>query len=68
MKCKCCGRKQELRFGICFDCADAESVIVEGVTMRDKEVPKKDGLSKSLSKLHYILKNFGVIKDDPGIS
>lgn len=36
MKCKSCGRKKELRFGHCFQCADIESVIVSGVNMYDK--------------------------------
>jgi hypothetical protein len=61
--CKCCGRNLELRFGVCFDCADAESVIVEGVDMWDKEIPKIEGLSTSLSKLQYILKKFGITKN-----
>jgi hypothetical protein len=61
--CKCCGRNLELRFGVCFDCADAESVIVEGVDMCDKEIPKIEGLSTSLSKLQYILKKFGITKN-----
>jgi hypothetical protein len=61
--CNCCGRNLELRFGVCFDCADAESVIVEGVDMWDKEIPKIEGLSTSLSKLQYILKKFGITKN-----
>ena len=61
--CKCCGRNLELRLGVCFDCADAESVIVEGVDMWDKEIPKIEGLSTSLSKLQYILKKFGITKN-----
>jgi hypothetical protein len=61
--CKCCGCNLELRFGVCFDCADAESVIVEGVDMWDKEIPKIEGLSTSLSKLQYILKKFGITKN-----
>jgi hypothetical protein len=62
-KCKCCEREQELRFGFCFDCADAESVIVDGVDMWDKEVPKQEGMSLSMSKVKYILKKFDVIKN-----
>lgn len=58
MKCKCCNREQELRFGFCFDCADAESIIAEGKTMWDEEVPKVEGLSTHLSKLQYILKKY----------
>lgn len=36
MKCKACGRKQELRYGYCFDCAEAESIIRDGVDMYDR--------------------------------
>ena len=61
MKCKCCKREKELRVGVCFDCADAESVIVEGVNMWDKEIPPKEDLSTGLSKLQYILSKFGIV-------
>jgi hypothetical protein len=61
MKCKCCNREEELRFGVCFDCADAESVMVEGVNMWDKEIPQKEDLSTGLSKLQYILSKFGLM-------
>jgi hypothetical protein len=61
-QCKCCNREQELRFGFCFDCADAESIIAEGVTMWDEKVPKVEGLSEHLSKVQYILKKFNLIK------
>jgi hypothetical protein len=59
-KCKCCGRTQDLRLGVCFDCADAESVIAEGTDMYDNEVHKQEGMSTALSRLQYILKKFGV--------
>ena len=36
MECKICKNKKELRLGICFDCADAESIIAEGLDMYDK--------------------------------
>jgi hypothetical protein len=62
-QCKCCKREQELRMGYCFDCADAESVIVEGTNMWDEEIPKQEGMSFALSKLQYILKKFDVIKN-----
>jgi hypothetical protein len=61
MKCKCCNREKELRVGVCFDCADAESVIVEGVNMWDKEISKQEDLSTGLSKLQYILSKFGIV-------
>lgn len=59
MECKCCKRENSignLRFGVCFDCANAESIITEGVDMYDKEIPQAEGLSKSLSKVQYIIK------------
>ena len=49
--------------GFCFDCVECESVIVNGLTMFDKEIPKVEGVSKSMSKLYYILKKFDVIKN-----
>lgn len=60
-QCKCCQREKELRMGFCFECADCESVIETGLDMWDREVPKVDGFSDSMSKLHYILKKYGKI-------
>jgi len=60
--CKCCEQPKDLRLGVCFDCADAESVIADGVDMWDEEIPKLDGMSIHLSKLKYILKKFKVVK------
>jgi hypothetical protein len=57
-ECKCCGRTQDTRMGFCFDCVEAESVIVEGVDMYDKEIPLVEGLTKGMSKLQYILKKY----------
>jgi hypothetical protein len=62
MKCKCCNREKDLRFGFCFDCANAESIIVEGVDMWDKEVPKEQGLTNGMSKLKHILKFYSLVK------
>ncbi len=66
MKCKCCNREQDLRFGFCFDCADAESIITEGVDMWDEEVTKEEGMSITLSKLKKILTIYGVVKIQGG--
>ena len=57
-ECKCCGRTQDTRMGFCFDCVEAESVIVEGVDMYDKEIPLVEGLTKGMFKLQYILKKY----------
>ena len=61
MKCKCCNRnrsKNDIRFGFCFDCADGESIIQDGLDMYDKEIPKEKGMSLSMSKLQHILKKY----------
>lgn len=58
MKCKCCGREKDLRLGYCFDCVEAESIIETGLDMYDEEIKTKDGLTKGMSKLQHILKNY----------
>lgn len=62
-QCKCCEREMELRLGFCFDCVEAESIILDGVDMYDKEIPKEQGMSKAMSDLRHILKKFDVIKN-----
>lgn len=62
-ECKCCGRIQDTRFGYCFDCVESESAIENGIDMYDKEIQKQDGMSKSMSKLRYILHKYGVINN-----
>ena len=57
-ECKCCGRILDTRMGFCFACVEAESIIVEGKDMYDKEIPSQKGLTKGMSKLQYILKNY----------
>ena len=38
MKCRICNNNddRDLRFGVCFTCAEAESIISEGKDMYDK--------------------------------
>ena len=64
-QCICCGRTQELRLGVCWDCAEAESVIEDGTDMRDVAPPKIEGLSMSMSKLQYILRKYMKITTTP---
>jgi hypothetical protein len=64
MKCKCCNREEELRMGFCFDCANAESVIVEGLDMFDEKIPREDGLSLGMSKVKYILNLYFELKSE----
>ena len=61
MVCKCCKREQDLRFGFCFDCANVESIIEEGVDMYDEKIPKQEGMSTSMSKVYYILNLYRLI-------
>lgn len=35
--CKYCGRDEELRFGGCFECADMESIFIDGEDMWDND-------------------------------
>ena len=57
MKCKCCDRyTNDLRFGFCFDCATAESIIADGTDMYDNPITKQDGMSLEMSKVQAILK------------
>jgi len=57
-QCKCCKREQDLRMGYCFDCVEAESIIETGLDMFDSEIKKVDELTKGMSKLQHILKNY----------
>lgn len=60
---RCCqrnGRIDDLRFGVCFECATAESIIDEGVDMYDQPIEKKEGMSMPLSKVHAILKLYNI--------
>lgn len=59
--CNCCKRQKDLRIGICFDCADCESIIEEGLSMYEKEPAKIEGYSTSMAKLRYILEKFKVV-------
>ena len=61
-KCQCCKREEDLRLGFCWDCANAESIIKEGLDMYDKEITKQEGMSTSMSKLQHILKLYGLIQ------
>ena len=51
--------------GACWDCAESESVIAEGLDMYGQEIPKFDGMSSAMSKLQYILKKYITINPLP---
>jgi len=56
--CSCCEKNSELRMGVCFDCAECESVIGTGLDMREKDIPKLEGFSSSMARLKYVLKKY----------
>lgn len=59
--CKVCGRNLSLRLGVCFDCAESESIMVNGLDMFDKPVPMVfPGNSKELNRLKAILDKYMV--------
>ena len=62
-QCKCCELEKELIFGFCFDCANAETVLIEGVDMHDNRIIKEEGMSMAMSKYKYLLKKLNVIKN-----
>lgn len=66
MKCKICEQERDLRSGVCFQCADCESVISDGSTMFDQEIPKVEGYSIHMAKLKYILKKFNLVTNEQG--
>jgi len=53
--CQICGDPVETRFGGCFRCADAESVIATGEDMWGRKVAETP-----MEKLRYVLKAYGI--------
>lgn len=56
--CKCCGRNEDLRGGICWDCATAETIVANGLDMYDKPVTPLPGYSIHMAKVRAILKQY----------
>jgi len=56
--CKREGEKVKTRCGICFDCAEAESIIESGLDMRDHAHNDLDLLaySKSAKKVSFLIR------------
>jgi len=54
--CEVCNKKKDLRIGVCFDCAEAESIISEGLDMYDLGLNKKPIPAKrSMDKLKLLI-------------
>ena len=47
MECRICKQNRDLRMGACFDCAEAETIIAEGLDMYDKGIDGKEEPAKS---------------------
>jgi len=56
-RCECCGREEDLRMGYCFDCVEAQAIIVDGKDMYDKELSDdlKTG-NVSMDKVRFLIK------------
>lgn len=62
-KCKFCGQNLDLRFGGCFDCAEAESIIDSGLDMWDKGINGEKNIpAENASEKLKILISKGWIK------
>jgi hypothetical protein len=56
MKCKSCKQDRDLRFGVCFDCANAELIIAEGLDMWNKGINNTDEPAKTaMEKLQFLI-------------
>ncbi len=52
-KCIICDSVHELRLGVCFNCAEAQTILIDGVDMQDKGL---DGTSKATKLITERLK------------
>lgn len=64
MECKVCGYKGELRFGVCWYCAEAESIIADGTDMNDNGIgdrPARTSLEKVKLLLAHSWLHYGLV-------
>jgi hypothetical protein len=58
--CVACGRAgEDLRFGHCWDCAEAESIIADGTDMYERDINGAENGNDSktaMQKVHYLIK------------
>lgn len=56
MECKICSHNKELRMEVCFDCAEAEAIISEGLDMYDKGRNETNDPEKTvIGKLQFLI-------------
>lgn len=55
--CSVCTLNKQLRYGVCYDCCEAESIIDDGLDMEDKPFIDKNTIPMStmLLKLKYLI-------------
>lgn len=56
--CPCCDRETEKTvMGVCWACANAEAVILDGFDMDEQPIEEFPPYSQSMARLKYILHN-----------
>lgn len=53
--CLCCHRDMDLRMGYCWDCAEMQSVFIDGTDMYDNAIKTADNEPESITRLRYII-------------
>lgn len=62
--CGVCGNGGELRLGVCWDCATAESIISEGVDMFENGAESSEEPAKTaMQKLKFLIERGWRMKD-----
>lgn len=57
LSCACCKKiTSDLRYGVCFDCTEAESIIFNGLDMYDNSVQDKmQKASPAMNKVRFLI-------------
>ncbi len=64
MTCKLCNKTAETREGVCWDCAEAESIISDAEDMYSKKVVGyDDSMSTHLNKLRFLIQKGWAVKN-----
>ena len=62
MPCKICERDTgDTRIGVCFTCAESESIVADGTDMYDEPIKPVEGYSPAMAKVRAILVKHGVV-------
>jgi hypothetical protein len=64
MNCKICNKSSDTRLGVCFTCAEAESIIATGVDMFDSGPKNSPEEAKTaMEKLKFLVEKGWVYKN-----